>query len=91
MNKNKFERNISLKCFFCSSEMFVLPSEDYIPFYGSFVVCANCGRENDFTSLIYVAEKKAHDMVEEYIEDALESLSKDLKKTFRNTKHIKIR
>lgn len=91
MGDKNIKKNIKLTCFFCFSNLFILPSDDYTPFHGSFVVCANCGRENDFTSLIYVAERKAQKIAEEYVQETMKSFSKNLKNMFKNNKYIKIK
>lgn len=55
----------------------------------SFVVCANCGRENDVTSLLIVAKSKGMEIAEEYADELVEQMTKDLFKTFKTSKFIK--
>ncbi|WP_252357607.1 hypothetical protein, partial [Escherichia coli] len=57
----------------------------------SFVVCANCGRENDVTSLLIVAKSKGMEIAEECADELVEQMTKDLFKTFKNSKFIKIK
>lgn len=87
----ELKKNISLKCTFCHSELFALPYDDYSPSHGSFIVCANCGRENDVTSLILVVKANALHIAEKHAEKLIENFKKDLKKAFRGNKNIKIR
>ena len=75
--------------------MFAIPYEGYRPHHGSFVVCANCGRENDFTSLTIVVKKKAKEIAKAYAEKvtskAMKDMGKNLKKALGNNKYFKIR
>jgi DNA-directed RNA polymerase subunit RPC12/RpoP len=57
----ELKKSIGLRCTFCHSELFAFPHENYVPLHGSLIVCANCGRENDVTSLIFVVKAKAMD------------------------------
>lgn len=91
----ELKQTISLHCVFCRSTHFALPHEGYRPHHGSFVVCANCGRENDFSSLMFVVKDKAHDIAEKYAKEVMEEAAKELKKklqnAFRGNKFIKVR
>lgn len=87
----ELKETIKLHCSFCRSEMFVLPDKDYSPPHGTFIVCANCGRENDVTSLMLVARAKAKRIVEEHADKMVKDFAKDLKKAFMGNKHIKLR
>jgi hypothetical protein len=57
----------------------------------SVVVCANCGRENDVTSLLIVAKSKGMEIAEDYADELVEKMTKNLFKTFKNSKFIKIK
>lgn len=85
------KKTIGLRCTFCLSELFALPHENYTPSHGSLIVCANCGRENDVTSLVFVVKAKAMDIAEDYADKLMDKFQKDLKKAFKGNKHIKFR
>lgn len=87
----ELKKTIKLRCTFCRSELFALPQKDYDPPHGSFILCANCGRENDVTSLVSVVKAKAMDIAEEHADMLKEKFKKDLKKAIRGSKHIKIK
>lgn len=87
----ELKKSISLKCTFCHSELFALPHENYAPLHGSLIVCANCGRENDVTSLIFVVKAKTMDIAEDYADKLIDKFQKDLKKAFKGNKYIKIK
>lgn len=82
---------IRLRCTFCRSELFALPQEDYDPPHGSFVVCANCGRENDVTSLVFVVKAKAMDIAEEHADKMIKEFAKNIKKAFKGSKNIRFK
>ncbi len=82
---------IRLRCTFCRSNEFALPWEDYSPPAGSFVVCANCGNENDITSLLVVAKTTGLAIAKDYAEQLVGEMANELKKAFRNNKFIKIK
>lgn len=83
-------KEISLHCVFCRSTQFAFPFEGYRPHHSSFVVCANCGRENDFTSLILIAKRISFEFVEDYAKNMLEEEIKKIKKSFKGNKYIRI-
>ncbi|MGP2467992.1 hypothetical protein V1956_05120 [Yersinia sp. 2540 StPb PI] len=85
------KKTIRLRCAFCRSEQFALPYEDYSPPGHSFVVCANCGRENDVTSLLIVAKSKGMKIAKAYADELVEQMKKDLVKSFKKSKFIKIK
>ncbi|WP_459176863.1 hypothetical protein [Ewingella americana] len=85
------KKTIRLRCTFCRSEQFALPYEDYSPPGHSFVVCANCGRENDVTSLLIVAKSKGMEIAKVYADELVEKMKKDLVKTYKNSKFINIK
>ncbi|MGC1044929.1 MULTISPECIES: hypothetical protein [Erwiniaceae] len=87
----ELKKSIGLRCTFCHSELFAFPHENYVPLHGSLIVCANCGRENDVTSLIFVVKAKAMDIAEDYADKLIDKFQKDLKKAFKGSKHIKFR
>lgn len=85
------KETIRLRCAFCRSEQFDLPCEEYSPPGHSFVVCANCGRENDLTSLLIVAKSKGMEIAKAYADKLVQQMKKDLVNTFKNNKFIKIK
>lgn len=87
----EFRKTIKLRCSFCRSNEFALPWEGYSPPAGSFVVCANCGKENDITSLLLVSKATGLAAAKEYAEQLMKDMKKDLQKSFRNNKFIKIK
>ncbi|MCU6278867.1 hypothetical protein [Enterobacter quasiroggenkampii] len=87
----ELKKAIGLRCTFCRSELFALPDENYAPTHGSLIVCANCGRENDVTSLIFVVKSKAMDIAKDYADKLIDKFQKDLKKAFKESKNIKFR
>jgi hypothetical protein len=91
MTMEELKQTIALQCVFCRSTQFALPYEGYRPHHGSFLVCANCGCENDFTSLMFVVKAKAHDLAAEYAEHIMQDMKKKLQDAFRGHKYIKIR
>lgn len=82
---------IRLRCAFCRSEQFALPYENYSPPGNSFVVCANCGRENDVTSLLISTKSKGMTIAKSHADELVDKMKKDLTKSFKNNKSIKIR
>lgn len=54
-------------------------------------MCANCGRENDITSLLVTAKSVGLSIAEEYAEQLVDEMAKRLKDTFRNNKFITIK
>lgn len=79
----ELKKTISLRCSFCRSKLFAFPHKNYTPPHGSLIVCANCGRENDVTSLILVVKAKAMDIAEDYVDNLIEQFHKDIKKAFK--------
>lgn len=73
--KEKF----NLKCLFCGSTNFKLAHEGEFPKEGEMVECAECGRENDVSSLINLAKQEA-------IDKAKEELSQKLKNIFKRSR-----
>lgn len=87
----ELQKTISLQCVFCCSKEFAVPYKDYSPHHGSFVVCVNCGRENDFTSLMFVAKEKAIDIANALANEMIKDMKKELQNIFRGNKYIKIK
>jgi hypothetical protein len=87
----EFRKTIKLRCVFCRSHEFALPWENYSPPAGSFVVCANCCKENDITSMLIVAKAKGLAIAENYAEQLMNEMTGELKKSFRNSKFIKFK
>jgi len=56
------EERIKMQCVFCKSDQFELPRENYQPSHGEMIRCANCGRLNDYTSVVRIAEGRAIEM-----------------------------
>jgi hypothetical protein len=77
------EKMTELKCLFCTSIQFELPSEDYEPKSGDMLKCANCGRLNDYDSMMRVVEKEAEEWGENIAQDMVKDLEKQLKKVFK--------
>ncbi|BBK10304.1 hypothetical protein U4L45_07190 [Klebsiella pneumoniae] len=88
---DEFKETIKLRCTFCRSEQFAMPYENYSPPSHSFVICANCGRENDVTSLLIVAKAKGITNAQDYAHKLIDQMKKELNKTLKNNKFIKIK
>ena len=76
---HEFSSTLALKCVFCLSTEFDIP-EGYKPEAGELIRCANCGKLNDFSSLMTVAEDEAYEMAEDF---AAKETEKMLKKLFK--------
>lgn len=85
------KKTIKLRCVFCHSNEFALPYEGYSPPAGSFVVCANCGKENDITSLLLIAKSAGLAIGKDYAEQLINEMERELKKSFKNSKFIKFK
>ena len=74
---------IALKCIFCGSTQFEIP-EDYEPKEDDNLKCSNCGNLNIYSDLkeICIQEGKA------FLEN---ELKKELEKSFKGLKNIKIK
>ncbi len=81
MNDKKTQ--VSLKCLFCTSDHFVLPEDDYQPQSGDFLKCDNCGKSNDYDSLMRVVERKATEWAEEQAQDLLDDFTEQLRKSLK--------
>lgn len=77
------EKTTELKCLFCTSTQFEIPEENYEPQPGDMLKCANCGRLNDYDSMMRVVEKEAEEWGEKVAQDLMKDLDKQLKKVFK--------
>lgn len=73
------KEQIKMVCLFCKSEQFELPKKGYQPSNGEMIKCANCGRLNDYTSMLNITKEKA-------IEIAKAEAQKIIKNTMKNFK-----
>ena len=71
--------SIKMRCLFCKSEQFELPEENYQPSYGEMIKCANCGRLNDYTSMLEVSKEKTIQIAKEEAEEMIKDFSKKFK------------
>ena len=69
---------INMKCLVCLSDQFVLPSEGYQYVSGDQVTCGNCGRTNDYDSLLRVAKKRGVEWAEQEAQKLMEKETKKL-------------
>lgn len=74
---------MSLQCLFCFSTQFELPEEGYQPKPGEQIKCGNCGRMNDYDSLIRVAQRKGREWAEEQVHEVINDFMKQLGKSFK--------
>ncbi len=74
---------MSLQCLFCFSTDFVLSEENYQPQPGELIKCANCGRMNDYDSLIRVVQRKGTEWAEEQAQDLMDDFTKQLGNMFK--------
>lgn len=72
----EFPTNILLQCIFCMGTEFLLPNENYKPKHGDMLTCANCGRKNDYDSIMRVA-------IEEATKETQKTIMTALKETLR--------
>ena len=77
------ETTIKLECIFCGSQSFELPEEGYQPKHGEQILCSNCGRTNDYDSLVKVAKKQASKWAEEQVQKELDDFAKKIGKMFK--------
>ena len=73
------EEKIKMYCLFCKSEQFELPDENYQPSHGEMIKCANCGRLNDYTSMLEVTKEKAIQIAKKEAEKMIKDFSKKFK------------
>ena len=74
---------MSLQCLFCFSTQFELPEEGYKPKSGEQIKCANCGRMNDYDSLIRVVQRIGMAWAEEQAHEVISDFMKQLGKNFK--------
>jgi hypothetical protein len=74
---------MSLQCLFCFSTQFELPEEGYQPKPGEQIKCANCGKMNDYDSLMRVAKRKGMEWAEEQAKELLDDFAKQIGKIFK--------
>lgn len=77
------ETTIKLRCIFCGSQSFELPEEGYQPKHGEQILCANCGRTNDYDSLLNVAKKHAKEWAEKQVQKELDNFTQKIGKMIR--------
>lgn len=70
MEKSK---NIKIKCLFCFSDQFVIDKEMSL-LKGHSIQCANCGRYNDYYSLLQVAKRKSLEWIKKQLEDEMKKV-----------------
>ncbi len=54
-------------------------------------MCANCGKENDITSLLVVAKAAGLGIAKDYAEQLMDDMKREIQKSFRNSKFIKFK
>lgn len=70
------EKEVKLKCLFCFSTDFNIPAK-YQPQTGDMIVCSNCGKKNDYDSMMRVITKEAEEWAKVEVEKHMkESLKK---------------
>ena len=74
---------MSVQCLFCFSTQFELPEENYQPQPGEQIQCANCGRMNDYDSLMRVIKKKGLAWAEEQAQVLMDDFEKQVEGMFR--------
>lgn len=73
----RIHKSLEMKCLFCFSTQFVLP-DNYQPQSGDMVKCANCGRMNDYDSMMKVLEEEASEIAKKEAEDLLKDFGKKI-------------
>jgi len=79
--KDEIIKEISMECLFCSAVL--TAPENYEPKSGDQIKCQNCGRTNDYDSLMAVFEKKGEEFCQEVLDNELEKIAKDFNKMFK--------
>ena len=72
---------VKLRCLFCFGEQFILVEEDP-PQPGGQVLCATCGRSNDYDSLMRVARRKAIQFAENEAQKLIDEFAEQMRKRF---------
>ena len=76
---------VPLQCVFCKSNLTYNTENPYK--YGDIIKCQNCGKMNDFNSVMKIAINKGKEKIKD---EAINFVKKELQKTFKNTE-IKIK
>lgn len=77
------EKEIKMKCLFCFSTDFVVPNDNYQPQSGEMIKCANCGKLNDYDSLMRVVEKEGEEFIQKEADKFAKEIEKKLKKSLK--------
>lgn len=80
---NEEKRTIPVRCLFCLSNKFFLPTSKYKLKSGDMIRCGNCGRYNEYDSLMRVVKKKALNIAKEIAERIMDKFTKDINKMFK--------
>lgn len=67
----EIHENIPLRCAFCMSTSFEIPHTGYQPQPGEMLKCGNCGRLNDYESILRVAEEQGVEFVNDKVNEEL--------------------
>lgn len=73
---------IKLKCLFCFSTSFELPEENYTPKSGEMIKCSNCGKLNNYDSMMRVVQKEGQEWAENQAKSMIDEFTKNMKKDF---------
>lgn len=76
---------IKMTCLFCKSDQFEIEEGRQYK-SGDMIKCSNCGKLNDYESMLEVTKEKAMDIAKEEAKKIIDKTAKDLKKTFKNLK-----
>jgi hypothetical protein len=71
---------VKMQCVFCFASDFEVPYKGYTPHSGEMIRCANCGRLNDYDSLVRIAKRKGKEWAEKQANEFIEN---GMKKIFR--------
>jgi hypothetical protein len=74
MNNKNF--TIELKCLFCNFPLEGDSDKEYSS--GDLLKCQKCGEYNDYDSLIGVATEEGKEKLNEYVEEEIEKMLKDV-------------
>ena len=77
------KRTIPLRCIFCKSASFDVPYDGYEPKPGEQIKCVNCGRSNDYSSLLSLACKEGEKIAKEIIDGKIKEFQKNVRKMFK--------
>jgi len=77
------EKELKLKCLFCFSTDFILPDENYQPQPGEMIQCSNCGKLNDYDSLMRVVEKESDDFIQKEADKFAKEIEDKLNKSLK--------